>query len=396
MKLTENTIRFIKEHEMCDVTRLLLKARTFSGVDVPFAAEQILARRQIKDKLPSWYQQEALIFPSRISAEQCSSECTARYKQNLIPENVILCDLTGGLGVDSFYFSSKAKEVLYLERYPAYCEVARNNFGVLHAGNIRVIETDSTAYIKRMSPVDVFFVDPARRGEGNKRVFALIDCEPDLLFLKPFLFEKASKIIAKISPMADIRHTLSLLPETTEVHVLSVKNECKELLFVMEGDSVQSDPDIYCVNFKTDEVQSFRFTFFKEQQAKACMANDVGMYLYEPNASILKAGAFKSIAADGMNLKKLHVNSHLYTSNDKIPGFPGRQFVVDEVMKFNGQLCKSLNRTLPEANITVRNFPLAADQLRKRMKIKDGGDVYLFATTIAQEEKVLLKCRKIG
>lgn len=394
MKLIEETIRFIKEHEKSDVTRLLLDARKFPGVDVPFAVEQILARRQVKDKLPHWYCQETLIYPSRISAEQCSSEYTARYKQNLVPEHVILCDLTGGLGIDSFYFSAKVQEVLYLERYPAYCEAARNNFDALHAGNIRVIETDSVAYVKQMQPVDIFFVDPARRGEGDKRVFALKDCEPDLLSLKPFLFEKASRIIAKISPMADIKHTLSLLPETTEVHVLSVKNECKELLFVMERNSVLPDPDIFCVNFKSGEQQSFHFTFHQEQHVTAVMADVAGSYLYEPNASILKAGAFKCIASR-MNLQKLHVNSHLYTSEVEVPDFPGRIFRVEDVLEFNSQLCKSLNRTISEANITVRNFPLSADQLRKRLKIKDGGAVYLFATIIAQEEKVLLKCKKI-
>ena len=396
MKLTKETIRFIQAHEGSDVTRLLLNAGKFPGVDVPLAVEQILARRQIKDKLPEWYKQDALIYPSRISAEQCSSECTARYKQNLIPENAVLCDLTGGLGVDTFYYSLKAKEVLYLERYPAYCEAARNNFDILHAGNIRVTEADSILYVKQMPPVDIFFVDPARRGDGNKRIFALQECEPDLVSLKLSLLEKAPKLIAKISPMADIQHTLSLLPETTEVHVLSVKNECKELIFVMERNTRNTDPDIYCVNFRTmKEAQTFHFTFSHEQQTMATLANTVGNCLFEPNASILKAGAFKSIAYK-MRLEKLHPNSHLYTSDHVIPGFPGRQFIVEEVLKFNGRLCKTLHRNIPEANITVRNFPLGADELRKRMKIKDGGDVYLFATTIGHEEKVLLKCRKTG
>lgn len=396
MKLTAEIKDFIAIHSRDDVASLLLKAKKYPEMDIPFVAAQIQARRQIKDKLPLWYACNSLIFPSKVSAEQCSSEQTAAYKQRLVKDDATLCDLTGGLGVDSYFFSRKVKSVMYVERFCKYCEAAQNNFDALQAGNITVVESDSVDYLERISSVDVFYIDPARRGEGNKRVFALQDCEPDLVQIKPFLFEKAPLVIAKISPMADICHTLSLLPETKEVHVLSVKNECKELLFVMERGKALSEATVYCVNYTSSGTeQCFNFTFSAEQGVILPIAPELRLYLYEPNASILKAGAFKSIAA-GMGVEKLHVSSHLYTSDREVDDFPGRKFIVDEVIKFGGKNCCNLYRTLPQANITVRNFPLTVDELRKRTKIKEGGEVYLFATTLEGDEKVLIRCRKIN
>lgn len=395
MKLTDEIKEFIEEHKLDDMALLLLKAKKYPHMDIPFIAGQILAKRQVKDKLPFWYKQKALIYPSKISVEQCSSECTARYKQELIADGSSLCDMTGGLGVDSYYFSGKAKTVFYVERFSDYCEAARNNFEVLNATNIQVIEADSASSLQEMAPIDVFYIDPARRAEDNKRVFALQDCEPDLLQLKNTLLDKAPKIIAKISPMADIQHTLSLLPETKEVHVLSVRNECKELLFVLGRIDSSASPVIHCINFKANGArETFCFTLSEEQQLAVSMAKNVKKYLYEPNASILKAGAFKRIS-DAMGAEKLHTSSHLYTSDHEITEFPGRQFLVENVMKFNGKLCATLNRIIPQANITTRNFPLTANQLRIRSKIKEGGAVYLFATTIENDEKVLIQCSKI-
>ena len=249
MKQTEEFRKFVKEHAGDDLTRLLLSASRYPSIDVPFAADQIAARRQIREKLPSWYANDALLFPSKISAEQCSSEQTALYKQRLVAGSDTLCDLTGGLGIDSYYFSRKARQITYIERFPAYCDAARNNFSALGADNITVVEGDSSELASRLPRVDAFYIDPARRGEGNKRVYALQDCEPDLPALLPELFRHAPKVIAKLSPMADIRQTLELLPGTTEVHVLSVKNECKELLFVMECETAVTLPVIHCINY---------------------------------------------------------------------------------------------------------------------------------------------------
>lgn len=394
MKQTDEFRRFVKEHAGDDLTRLLLSASRYPSIDVPFAAEQIASRRQIREKLPLWYANDDLLFPSKISAEQCSSEQTASYKQRLVKEDETLCDLTGGLGIDSYYFSRKVRQVTYIERFPAYCEAARNNFSALGVDNITVVEGDSTMLISQLSRTDVFYIDPARRGEGNKRVFALQDCEPDLPALLPELFRHAPKVIAKLSPMADIRLTLELLPGTTEVHVLSVKNECKELLFIVERDVPVTSPAIHCINYTGNgEEESFIFTLQDESREELHLSGQIKNYLYEPNSSLLKAGAFKSTATR-FGLEKLHMSSHLYTSDTGVAVFPGRSFVVEEVFPFTGKLCKGISGQIPRANITVRNFPLSVEELRKRTKIMDGGDVYLFATTQADNSKILVKCRK--
>ena len=396
MQLTEELKLFIRCHSQDDMASLLLKRAQYPGIDVPFAVSQIQARRQIKGKLPSWYADDSLVFPSRLSTEQCSSEETARYKQRLIEAGTHVCDLTGGLGIDSYFFSRKAAKVTYMERFPEYCEAALLNFKTLQADNMEVIPGDSLQQIGKVSSPDVFYIDPARRGEGNKRVFALQDCEPDLLQWKEVLLNKAPKVIAKVSPMADIQHTLSLLEETTQIHVLSVRNECKELLFVLEQGGAGKEPSIHCVNFTAaGEEQSFQFFLSSEYSSIPCMANEISAYLYEPNTSILKAGAFKYLSRR-LGIAKLHVNSHLYTAEEEIPDFPGRVFKVDEVVPFHNKICKELSRRIPRANITVRNFPLSVEELRKRTKITEGGKIYLFATTQADGNRVLVRCRKAG
>ena len=357
MEQIEELSRFIKEHASDDLNRLLLSASRYPGIDIPFVVDQLKSRRQIKDKLPSWYQNDRLVFPAKIAAEQCSSEQTALYKQRL--------------------------------------EAAIHNFKVLDVGNVTVLNGDSTELIDKIDGIDVFYIDPARRGEGNKRIFALQDCEPDLTKLVPVLFGHAPKVIAKLSPMADIHMTLDLLPDVTAIQVLSVKNECKELLFVLERGSKGGSPQICCVNFTSEEEpELFVFSLVEEREAVASIRGEVKRYLYEPNASILKAGAFKAVATR-FGLNKLHVNSHLYTSDEVVPSFPGRSFVVDEVIPFTNKQCKTLSRQIPQANITVRNFPLSVDELRKRTKIADGGTIYLFATTLENGDKVLIKTHKI-
>ena len=246
--MTPALMAFIQAHLSDDPDRLLLSASRYPEIDMPFVVAQITARRQIKEKLPTWYQQEQLLFPAKIAAEQCSSEQTALYKQQLVTEEDTLCDLTGGLGIDSYYFSRRVKQVYYIERFPSYCEVARANMATLGARNVAVLEGDSTQWLDQLPAIDVFYVDPARRGEGNKRMFALSDCEPDLTQLLPRLLAKAPRVIAKLSPMADLRQTLALLPTTQAIHILSVKNECKELLFVIGREPRESAVPIHCVH----------------------------------------------------------------------------------------------------------------------------------------------------
>ena len=394
--MTPALMAFIQAHLSDDPDRLLLSASRYPEIDMPFVVAQITARRQIKEKLPTWYQQEQLLFPAKIAAEQCSSEQTALYKQQLVTEEDTLCDLTGGLGIDSYYFSRRVKQVYYIERFPSYCEVARANMATLGAWNVAVLEGDSTQWLDQLPAIDVFYVDPARRGEGNKRMFALSDCEPDLTQLLPRLLAKAPRVIAKLSPMADLRQTLALLPTTQAIHILSVKNECKELLFVIGREPRESAVPIYCVHLTKQAAsdECFVCSLEAEQQAASHLATTLRRYLYEPNASVLKAGAFKQVACQ-FPVEKLQVSSHLYTSDHYLDRFPGRRFEVDEVIPFHSKSCKQLAGQSLQANVTTRNFPLTVEALRKKCRIREGGDIYLFATTGPKEEKLLIRTHKV-
>ena len=399
INLSDETLAFIRAHQDDDLERLLLSASRYSSVDVPFAVDQIRARRRIREKLPTWFANERLIFPSRLSVEQCSSERTADYKRRLVAPADVVCDLTGGLGVDSYFLSRQAARVIYIERFEDYCAAAQANFQALRADNIEVRRGDAVRMVDEMEAVDCFYVDPARRGEGDKRLFALADCEPDLTSLLPSLWSLAPRVIAKISPMADLRMTLALLPSTVEIHVLSVRNECKELLFVMERGAESApfagDPMIECVDFRPDGSAShFAYRLSEESSAAVVYAPSVDTFLYEPNASILKAGAFKRVAVR-FGLNPLQVNSHLYASAHCQENFPGRVFRVDEVLPFSGKLLKTLKRQIPKANISTRNFPLSVNELRSRTGIVDGGDIYLFATTLSDGAKVLIRTSKV-
>lgn len=392
LKIDTQTIRFINDNLLADPNKLLLSAAKYPELDMPFIVNQILARRQIREKLPEWYACPQIIIPSRIAAEQCSSFQTAAYKQRLIKGDTV-CDLTGGLGVDTFYISKTTRKSYYIERFEEYCQAARHNFNTLAAHHIEVINADSRDI--ELPQVDTIYLDPARRGDANKRLFDLHDCEPDIVALKQELLTKAMRVIVKISPMADITRTLALLPEATEVHILSVKNECKELLFVLDRTtSSQTVPQLYCVNYLSDGSETgFCFMPQEEQEAHPDYASQIEAYLYEPNASVLKGGAFKSIATR-FGLKKLQVNSHLYTSDSMMADFPGRVFKVDETLDFTSKTAKKLSEQIPKANITIRNFPLSVDELRKKTKIKEGGEVYLFATTLGKDQKIMIRCSK--
>ena len=398
---------------------LLLNASRYQGVDVKAAVVQIKARRQIQNKLPEWYRDERLAFPSVLAAEQCSSEITALYKQRLVQSGDRVCDLTGGLGVDTYYLSKKVRHVTYVEKDEACCHAVQSNLQLLGATNVQVIHGDAVELLThndgRLSGVNVFYIDPARRGTGNKRLYAISDCEPDLMKIGALL-PATYRIIIKLSPMLDITQTLNQIPHVSEVHVVSVRNECKELLAIagnvpseadLHGDDLSektretvcqamADPEIFCVNYTSDEAeQSFRFRLADERAAVVPFAQSTGRYLYEPNASILKAGAYKSVALQ-YGVAKLHKSSHLYTSDQPVMSFPGRQFEITDVLPFNNRTCKTLHATIPQANISVRNFPLTADELRKRTRIHDGGEVYIFATTLSNDQKALIICRKLS
>lgn len=389
--LTDEIIEFIRLHEADPPEALLLSASRYPGVDMPFVADQILARRQVKEKLPRWYAERRICYPSRLAAEQCSSEATARYKQSLVAGET-LCDLTGGLGVDSYYFSRCTREVFYVERHEAYCRAARHNFQILEASNIQLVCGDAGEVAEQIA-ADTYYLDPARRKADSKRAFALSDYEPDPAVLLPLLLPKAKRVIIKISPMADLTHTLRLFPQTVQIHVVAVKNECKELLFVLEPGEVPEIIPIHTVNLTEEHTHHHLFFREKEAESRVEWATAPGRYLYEPHAAILKAGAFRQTAAR-FNLQKLHPHSHLYTSDRPEEQFPGRIFEVEAVIPFSSKTTRQLAQRIPQAHITPRNFPLTTAELRKRSGIREGGDLYLFATTLCPQERVWVVCRK--
>ncbi len=390
------TIDFIRSHTPADTNRLLLSAKKYSQIeDMQYVVDQIIGRNQIRDKLPLYYGNKDIVIPSRIAAEQCSSVQTALYKQSLL-EGDSLCDLTGGFGVDSYYFALKTKKSFYIERFENYCEVAKHNFNVLGIEHIEVINGDCQSL--DLPCVDTFYIDPARRGDNNKRLFSIEDCEPNIVEMRTMLLAKSKRLVIKVSPMADLVQSLKLLPETKEVHVISVKNDCKELLFVLDNEPVlgMGDIPITCVNFLTNgEMQSFTFTLNEESVTETKFYHNTEVkYLYEPNASLMKAGAFKQVSYQ-LGLLKLHPHSHLYVSEQLVENFPGRTFEINSCIDFSSKTNKNLHKDYPKANIATRNFPLQPDALRKKLKISEGGEIYLFATTFVDNQKKLILGKKI-
>ena len=393
MQLSAETIAFIEEHARADVRSLALQAKKYPGVDMAMAVVQIAGRQIAEAKIPSWYQVEGLLYPKHLSMEQCSSEATALYKMGLV-EGETFADLTGGFGIDCSFLSRKFMQADYVERQAELCELAGHNFPLLGL-NIGVHNEDGVDYLKRMQPVDCLYLDPARRdGHGGKTV-AISDCEPDVSALEDLLVEKAGTVMVKLSPMLDLSLALKSLMHVREVHIVSVNNECKELLLLLQKGAVSSDIKIHCEHIVNScEHQHYAFTLLEEHTSECPLADAVGAYLYEPNASILKAGAYRSLT-QAYPVEKLHASSHLYTSAHFIENFPGRRFKVEAVSGFGKKELKEFMQGMEKANLTIRNFPSSVAELRKRLKLKEGGEDYLFATTLADESKVLVKCRKV-
>ena len=392
MQLSSETLRFIEENARADVRSLALKAKKYPQVDMAMAVVQIAGRQIAEAKVPSWYRTEGLLYPKHLSMEQCSSEATAIYKAGLV-EGDTFADLTGGFGIDCSFLSRKFKQADYVERQSELCELAEHNFPLLGL-KIGVHNEDGVEYLKQMYPVDVLFLDPARRDGHGEKTVAISDCEPDVSALEDLLVEKAKKVMVKLSPMLDLSLALKALKYVREVHIVSVNNECKELLLILEKSTDSLEIVIHCEQItSTGEHQRYAFTQEQERTSDCPLAAEVGAYLYEPNASILKAGAYRSLTQT-YPVNKLHASSHLYTSPYYIEDFPGRRFQVEAVSGFGKKELKTLLQGLEKANLTIRNFPSSVAELRKRLKLKEGGECYLFATTLSDESKVLIKCRK--
>ncbi|MGE0929643.1 THUMP-like domain-containing protein [Peijinzhouia sedimentorum] len=382
---------FIKNNESENPAQLMLNASVGQDFPLKEAVAQIAARQKAKQKLPEWYLTEEIIFPPSISMEQCSSELTALFKAQLFSGKTLV-DLTGGTGVDSFYFSKHFEKVQFIERQGHLCDLAKHNFQVLGADNIEVHSNDGLDFLAdNQSDIDLIYLDPARRDDKKNKVFRLMDCQPDITLIQNALFKKCKQILLKAAPMLDVNAATMKLNGVKKIWVVAVENECKELLILMEKGWLK-EPIIEAVNIKSPAETNY-FTFTKSEEAASAIGLSMpNKYLYEPNAAILKAGGFRSIAIR-YDLKKLHPNSHLYTSDSFIDGFPGRSF---EVTATEHPYSRKLMELLPEgkANITARNFPETVAAIRRRTKIKDGGEIYIFATTLLDRKPVFLLCKK--
>lgn len=391
--MNKETLLFVLKHQDADVRTLALQAKRYPDVDMQEAIVQIAGRQIARRKVASWAASDEIRYPRHLSMEQCSSEQTARMKANIISQIKVshhtLTDLTGGFGIDCAFLSSLFDKVDYVERQEELCQLAKHNFPALGLHHIEVHHADSKEYLNQMQPVDWIFLDPARRDDKGGKTVQIADCEPNVVELEELLMKKATHVLVKLSPMLDLSLAISQLKHVQAAYIISTNNECKELLLLLHRD-VTNETSVHCIN----DEQMFTFTRRQEQEASCDLTSQVGVYLYEPNVSLLKAGAYKSIASV-YGLKKLHSNSHLYTADSKVTNFPGRTFQVQKVAGFGKKDIKNLLADVKKANLTIRNFPSSVAELRKRLKLSEGGDVYIFATTLANEDKVLIRTQKI-
>lgn len=390
MKLDPELIQFVKEHEKDDVHTLALQGKKYPTIDMELAIRQITGRRISRNKIPLWYNYDNIIYPKHLSLEQSSSEQTALYKASLYSGNTLV-DLTGGMGVDLSFIARKFIQAVYVEQQLELTEIATYNFDILGLDNVKTVCADGVEYLKTMHKVDMIYIDPARRDSVGKKTVRIEDCTPDILEIEELLEEKSDVAMIKLSPMLDISLALKSLRGISHVHIISVNNECKELLFIK--DKTGAKTQFHCTNILNDSTDTFSFYKEDEEVLKINYKSNGGKYLYEPNASILKAGAYKSIA-QSFNLDKLHISSHLYISDTLIDNFQGRIFLIKNILSLSRNDIKEYLSKIKQANITTRNFPLSVQEIRKKTGIKEGGDTYIFATTLSDERKVLLICKK--
>lgn len=388
LRLSEDDIQaFINEHKNADVPNLLLKIGKTKDWPMNEVVQQIEGRKKAEKKLPALSGTKGIVYPPRLNLEQSSSETTANYKAQIV-SGATLVDLTGGFGIDTIAFAQHSFDVLYVERNKELCEIVRHNLSLLKLPNVHVRHADLNEVLDKEQVPDVYYLDPARRS-GSKKVIKLEDCEPDVLTLMPKL-QRATMVLIKTSPMLDIEQCLRDLTQVKSIHVVSVNNECKEVLYLLQQGTV-AEPEYHAVNFLGDNVQHLQFTTAGEESSLIAFSDPL-TYLYEPNPAILKAGAFK-LPASVFDLFKLAPNTHLYTSEKIVKDFPGRIFRVKAIVKYAKE---DIKKSIPElkANITLRNFPDSVQQIRKRTGLREGGENYIFASTLLNQKPVLILTEK--
>lgn len=411
--MTEQTRNFILQYADADIRQLAFLGDRYPEVDLPFALDQIQGRQVARRKLPSWARRDGIIYPPHLSMEQCSSEVAAAYKgtlaRDLCPEGRVFVDLTGGFGVDFAFMAAHFPMAVYVEQQPHLCKIAKSNFQVLELRS-RVIAGDGRAFLRHLRHADLIFLDPARRDTaGRKKVF-LSDCTPDILEMETELLQKADFVMLKLSPMLDWHEAvqrLNAFPSggqmadrngvVLSVHAVSVHNECKELLLVLSQSHHQA-LQVYAVN-DGEAVDVGCPGDRKLWQMTAVitvpLAGLEGMFLYEPDAAFMKLGAFGFLTRQ-YPVEALGPNTHLFVSTEFLADFPGRKFQITGASPMNRKRLRSQLSGLSGANLTVRNFPMRVEELRKRWKLREGGEAYLFATTVREQEHTLIFCKKIG
>ena len=390
METTPELSAYIRAHRNDDVRQLALSDQKRLGDALNYALNQIGGWQKAKEKIPSWSEIDDLVYPPHLSMEQCSSERTAAYKATLV-QGDSFTDLTGGFGVDFAFIAQNFRQATLVERSAELCEIAMHNLPLLGLPHAKVVNGDGIDHLRQMEPVDVIFIDPARRDQQGRKTVSIADCEPNLLEVLETLRTHAKKVLIKYSPMLDISLAVKELRQVESVHVVSVENECKELLFLLDEEAT-GNPAFHCVNLTKKGETRYTFTPEEERNATIRQAGEIGAYLYEPYSSLLKAGAYKSLC-QRFSVDKLAVSSHLYTSDNFIEAFPGRAFRVIDTFTLNKKEVKEHLGGITKANIAVRNFPLSANELRNKLKIKEGGDLYLFATT-HMEKRLVVMCEK--
>jgi hypothetical protein len=380
---------YIYEKTGADISKLAFQKNPFPEIDFKIILNQIETRTKSKEKLPTWFNTKNIVFPSKISVEQTSSETTAQYKSEIVSGESLI-DLSGGFGVDDYYFSKKVKHLIHCEINEELSKIVAHNFDVLNCENAKCISGDSSEILENLhQKFDWIYIDPSRRNDAKGKVFMLKDCLPNVHDLQDFYFKFSNNILIKTAPILDITAGLSELKNVKKIHIVAIENEVKELLWEIEKD-FQKEIIIKTINFNKDKKEVFEFEFHSQREPSFALPKK---YLFEPNSAIMKSGGFSEISIQ-FNLDKLNKHSHLYTSELELIDFPGRQFQIEKIIDYSKKEMIA-NFANQKANITTRNFPETVENIRKKWKIKDGGNLYCFFTTDINENKIVLLCTKI-
>lgn len=380
---------YISDNLNTDITRISLGKSPFPAVSPKEMAEQIDSKKRSENKLPLWFKTEGIYYPHKLAIEQASSEAAARYKSTLLLGDKVI-DLTGGFGVDAHFFSKKAAQVTHCEINEELSDISRHNSTVL-GSDIHYVNANGLEYLNRSDDIyDTIYIDPSRR-RNTRKVFLLKDCEPDVLNNMDLLLKKSSRIMIKTAPLLDLQFTIKELKQVSEVHIISLKNDCKEILWIIDKGIPVSEPLIICAALHHVLVETYTF---KMSDEKAFLINDYSeplAFIYEPDVALLKAGCFKLITRD-FGLKKIHQHTHLYTSTDLNTNFIGRRFKTKKIWDYRTFIKEHAFR---KANIICRNFPLSPEDLKKKHKIGDGGEEYLLFCTGSRNELLVLNCERL-